>query len=194
MKSTNKKIILNFLVIGVLAVVMVSLANAIGFSSNDRSSPLSVYQGDQRDISINLFPASATEGNRVARVTMEDNAGIASITDASLDYNLVVGQNTPVNMKVSIPSSAAIGTEYVIKLKVTDVTETAGGGTVGLITGSLISVHLKVVEKPAPPVQPSAPETPQEEGIGAGWIILGVIAVIVLIIAIYYIIKSRKNS
>ncbi len=189
-KIINKKISLNFFVIGIL-IITLSFVSAIGFSSNDRTSPLQVYPGETRDMNINIFPSSAEEGNRVARVSMEDDAGIATITDSSLDYNLIVGQNTHVNMRISIPSNAAIGTEYVVKLKVNDITGTGGGGTVSLTTGSSISVYFKVVEKP---VAPSTPiETPQEEGIGAGWIILGVIVIIAVIIIIYFIIKSRKH-
>lgn len=193
MKNTTKKISLNLLTIGVLIVMLISLVNAIGFSSNDKSSPIEVYQGEVKDIKMSIFP-SPSEGNRVVRVSMRDNAGIASLTDSSLDYNLVVGQNTPVSIKASIPSNAAIGTEYVIKVEVTDVTPTAGGGTVGLSTGSLASIFLKVVEKPVIPAPTTPEETPQEEGTGAGWIILAVIVIIILIVVIYYIIKKRRNS
>lgn len=189
METINKKIGLNFLVIGIFAVMLISLVSAIGFSSNDKTSPLQVYPGEIRNININIFPSSAEEGNRIARASMEDDAGIATITDSSLDYNLIVGQNTPVNMRINIPSSVAVGTGYVVKIRTTDITGTGGGGTVGLTTGSLISVYLKVVEKPAAPVT----ETPAEEKISTGWWILGVIVIIALIVIIYFIIKSRKK-
>lgn len=181
-----------FLASAVLLLVLAcSFASAIGFSSSfDKEHPLEVYPGETKDTSIGL-KSSDSEGNVVIKASMQDNAGIATLTDKTLEYSVSPGISGSklVNIRVKIPEDTAIGATYLIKIEFIDITPSAkNAGTVSLKTGSLASLPVKVVEKPAEPVETPVPET----GSNALWWALVLIVIAAIIIAIYLLLKRKK--
>lgn len=190
MIKLNKKIVLNFLLIGAV-IVYCSFVLAGGFgiySDYGTNNPLIVAPGGKATTKIELMNGESNETMR-AKVELLGGEGIATLTDSSSEYSLPYRVRVPINVKVSIPAAVAEGDRYTLTFKITDITPPAGGGMVSFSTSSIISFDV-LVQKPTPP---PTTEIPKEEGIGLGWWILGILVIIALIVIIYFIIKSRRK-
>ena len=143
----NKKIkfVGSFLIIGILIMILCSLVSAFGVSSGySEDRPLTVYPSEVRSTSIRLKTGSS-EGTLTIEAELLDDGGIATLTDSNLEYSVSPGfeGDGVVNIRLTIPSSASVGGKYLAKFKFTDITPSEGeGGTVGLTTGSLFSLHI----------------------------------------------------
>jgi hypothetical protein len=187
--NINKKIGLNFLLAGVLVLMLCSIVSAVGVSfpySSD--NPLTVYPGESKDAIISLDSGGA---DAMVRAELIESGGVASITDSSLDYTAGSGvsNRAKVNIRVTAPSTAAIGQEYTITIKFKDLAGGSGGaGTTVLDTATTISFKAVVAEKPA---DEEPPEEPAE--ISTMWIVI-VLAVIIVLIVIVWLIASRRKK
>ncbi len=183
-KILNKKNAFSFVLI-LIAVVYCSFALAGGFgiySDYGTNNPLIVAPGGEASIKIELMNGEQINGTMLAKAELLNSEGIATLADSNLEYSLPYMVRVPVNIRVSIPATAAEGTRYKLNFRFADITPSAGGGTVSLGTSSTVFVDV-LVQKPA--------ETPEK--ISIGWIILGVIVIIAAIVLIYFIVKSRKQ-
>jgi hypothetical protein len=186
--NINKKIGLNFLIAGVLVLMLCSIVSAVGVSfpySSD--NPLTVYPGEPKDIVLKLDSGGA---DAMVRAELLEDGGVASITDSSLDYTAGSGvyNRASVNIRVSAPSTAAIGQEYTITMKFKDLVPSTSGGTTAIGTATTISFKAVVAEKPA---DEEPPEEPAE--ISTMWIVI-VLAVIIVLIVIVWLIASRRKK
>lgn len=190
MKKVNKKIILNFSLIGIFIISLISLVNAFGIASvYSENNLLKLYPGETKEIQLFLGTTEA-EGNLIIKAEMVDDAGIAELTDSNLVYNVNFGQpEVPVNVKIRLGEEVSVGEEKIILIKFSDITPVSGGGMIPVRSVSTTTLNVKVVEKPVTPTT----ETPQEEGIGLGWWILGIVVIIIIVLIIYFIIKSRRK-
>lgn len=190
MIKINKKIGLNFLIIGII-IVFCSIVFASDFaimSPYGSNNALIIAPGGEQTIQMFLSNTLKNTDLKV-RASLSSGGEVATLVDSNLDYTLPYQQIIPVNIKVKVPEGTPEGTEYSLQFLFTDITPSAEGGMAPLSTASISSFKV-LVQKPIIPT-PAPTETPQE--IGMGWWILGIILVIAVIIIIYYILKSRKK-
>lgn len=172
--------------VGIFTIFFCYFVSSIGFSIiYSKNNPLILAPGETKDIQV-YAGNSPTEGDMKLKVDLTEGGEIASLTDSDTTYDVKAGGLVPVNIRIRIPSNVAEGTEYTVGLVVRGITPAGGTVSIAGETGASFTV---LVQKPVTPVI----ETPQEERIGAGWIILGIIVIIAVIIIIYFIIKSRKR-
>ena len=179
----NKKIGLIILLATISFIAMlVSSVNSFGYSSSyNADNPLIVHPGETKNVQIGLI-VNPDEGELVLKAEMLDNAGIAELSDKSLEYEVSQKKEAVVNIILKIPENASLGREYSIRMRFSDITPSEGGGTVGFKGGMIVTLNPRIAEKPAEPL----------EGVAIIWISLGIAAIIILIVVIYFIIKRRK--
>ena len=147
--------------------------------------PLTVYPGEVKDVQVGLRVRSDEE-SLVVRAEFLDNAGIASLVDDSLAYSLFSKEPVFVNVKLTVPENAIVGSEYAIMLRFTDIAHSEDKGMVGLRTGAVISLKANVVEKP---------EELAEVNVGIMVLLLALIVLIlVIIVVIWFVVKKREKK
>ena len=183
--KTNKNII-GFCIIAL--VLTLNLAMAFSpISGYSEQNPLSLYPGQEKEAIIHIY-STPEEGVISVEAIIIEGMDIASITDESNIYSSSLNKEGLVHVKVSIPSSATIGSEYIVKSRFVDKNQEATAGTLSFNIKATNTFKVVVVEKPA-----IIEETPQGEGIGlTGWVI-GIIVVIAIILVIYFILKKRNE-
>ncbi len=188
MKIKNKKIIESFFIAGILSILLVSLVIA-GVSNPYGINPLEMYPGEIKDVTLTLQNL-AGGGDVTYDMEVTEGSEIASIKDSSNRYLVPLGDNNvKVNLKVEIPETATIGSEYSIKVRFSPVSVEEGEATgASVLVGFGAAIIVKVIGKPQPP------EIPSEEKISPVWIILGIVAVIAVIVVLWFIVKSKKES
>ncbi len=172
------------LVLLIMVCLEYSFVSSFGYSSSYTvDNPLNIHRGETKYAQIKLR-ITPNEGNLTIKAEMLDNAGIAELSDEDLEYEIGPGKDAVVNLSLQVPSNSSLG-EHLIKMKFTDLTPSAGGGTVGFKGGMVISLKANVIEKPQ--------EEKVEEKIGLAWIILWIVVVAASTAVIYFVIKSRKK-
>jgi hypothetical protein len=118
MKINKKKMVIkSFLVIGMLMILVFPLISAFGIAPvYTASNPLEISPGQERDIQI-FVGSSPVEGDMVIQAELIDDAGIATLADRNLDYEVAAGAETPVNIRVDIGDDAVIGDKKTVTLK-----------------------------------------------------------------------------
>lgn len=182
--KTNKNIIIASIIGLVLTLNLVMAFSPISIYS--QQTPLNLYPGEEKEVIIHIYP-TPEEGAISVEATLVEGIEIASITDASNVYSSSSAGEGLVHVKVKVPSTATIGSEYVVKSRFVDKTPAPTTGTVGFVVEATNTFKVVVVEKPP---KPPVIETPKEEGISLIWWILGIVVVVVVI---YFIVKSRKE-
>jgi len=185
MKINKKNIGLEFFSLIIILIISIGLISAFGYSVSE-SGNIPIYPGQTKDIQINLKSTPA-EGNLTIKVELVDSGGIASLTDSNTEYSVSPGiaGDGIVNVRLKVADDVVIGSEYPFSLKLAVVTG-KGANMVNLAQSSGVSLKAVVIEKP--PV-----ETPQGEGIGLIWWILGIVVVIAVILLIWFMVKSKKD-
>jgi len=186
----NKKIFSIGMIL-VLAILATSTVLAFGVSSPYwKGNPLTIYPGETKTVKMSYqnmgedaedlnVRAEITKGNEIASLNQQDYL-VATNT-----------KNTEVEITVSVPASAGIGTQYEVTLTSRTVTPGAEGG-VGLGIGMDTTFDVLVAERP--PVT-TTQETLAEEATGTNNVIIFVLlAVIIVAIVLLVIIKARKKA
>jgi hypothetical protein len=191
MEKINKKIIGSFFLAAVLAIALCSLISAFGFSSlYTTGEPLAVYPGEVKDFNIKL-KSSSLEGDLKLKAELLENAGIAKITDSSLEYAVTPTSDGIVNVRIEVPANTPIGRQYNLTFLFSDITPKSQQGTVTLTTSSRYTMGVIITEKPAPEV-PAEQPAPEKSSLWL-WIVI-IIIIIAAVIIVYYILKKRKAS
>jgi len=189
----NKKIIcLEFSVlVGVL--ITLGLVNAFGAGlSYSVDDPLKLNPGQSADVLIGL-QGSVSDGDLLVFAEIEQGSDIAKIADSSSTYlvNSSKDIGAVVNLKVSVPENAPVGTEYIVKVRYRDVTSKEGG-MVGIALSLSNSFKVVVVEKPREEAPAPAPAPEVKEGMSTTMIIVLIVAIIIVIAIILLLIKKKK--
>lgn len=176
----TKNIIYLCIISLVLSLSLVSAFNPLSIYSE--RTPLNLYPGEEKEIVIHIYPGP---GDTSVEATITRGMDIASIIDDSNIYDISSGEGV-MHVKVKAPSSAVIGTEYIIESNFVNKNPSISSGTVGFDVQASNSFKVVVVEKP--PV-----ETPAEAEGNLMWWIIGIIVVIIIIIIIWFIIKKKRE-
>lgn len=186
----DKNIIKKQTILIALLLLSFNLINAFGVASfYSNNNPLKLYSGEIKEIDI-ILNSAPSEENSVIKVDMTENGGIAELIDKNLEYNLNSGGEIPIKLRISVPSDSEIGKEYALAIKFSDVTPSVSGGMAPIKGISNFNFKVLVVEKP---VETPAPAPAATEGISLTWWILGIIAVIAIIIVIWFVVKNKEN-
>jgi len=171
-----------------MAILTASTALAFGVSSPYwEGNPLTIYPGETKTVQLGYQNMGEGVEDLNVRAEITKGSEIASLSQQ--DY--VVASNTrdtQVEITVSVPESASIGTEYKVTLTSRTVTPGTEGG-VGLGVGMDTTFDILVVEKPA--VQEELPE--EVSGI-SNIIIFVLLAVIILALILLVVIQARKKG
>lgn len=183
MKVENKLRCLSiFLVLGV-AFAGLAVVSATGFgvvSQYSEENVLEMYPGQTADAYFkvqNTIPGA--EPLRVEAVFLEGSE-IASLVGSS-EFDVAVGEQEQVDVRVSIPNDANIGGEYIVKLMFNQISPVGGEGSVQFGVNIGESFKVVVIEEP--------------EGVSSGgnfWI--WVIAIIILVIIIWAVMMKKSNA
>jgi len=198
MDNRNIKTIMFF------GILLISISGVFAFGVSSpywNVNPLEMYPGQEIEVSINLqnCPSQSpdcTKSDESITASLKEGSEIAQITSGT-SYTLPYGSaNSYLTLKVSIPSSTAIGESYNIKLLLNPELSD-NEGTVQL--GTEYNVEFPVIIKSQSEIEipEEQTETPEEEGkINLTLIlsILGIIILIGIIIAIIYFVMARKKS
>lgn len=186
MKIISKKLGLNFLIAGVLVLMLCSLVSAFGYSSTyTRDKPLIIAPGETKDVQIRL-KAGPSEGEMLMDVDLTGGSEVATLINPDLEYTVSSGSDGVVEIRVDVPQDAVEGAEYLVAMLVKDITSADNSGTVPftITTGASFKV---LVQKPAE-------EEEQPAEISTGWVVLAIVLIIVLIVIIWFVAKSRKPA
>lgn len=174
----------------ILAILLVNIGFVLSLSVSSpyyKDKPLEMYPGQEREIlfSVQNCPSLAESCNAEdikVVVNIEEGSEIAQITSGE-SYTIDYGSNENIKLKMKIPSSIAIGTEYSVKFTVASVPEGSGGVQLGLKYNVEFPIIIKN-QSDIPIVQTSI-NTGNEEGNNIGFItIIILLSVVILIIAI----------
>ncbi len=165
----------------IILMVLFFISPVYGFgviSGYSADRPLEVYRGEIKEVQLYLVPGPGGEEVRV-QAELLDDAGIATLIDESLVYSVSQDASSVVNIRLELPEDAAIGTEYAIKFKFTDLSPSEEGGTVSLRTGSVVLLNPRVVRRP-------------RREIGFWWIIILIILIVVIMGVIWFVIRKKN--
>ena len=184
--KTNKNIICFCIIALVLTLNLVIAFSPI--SGYSQQNPLGLYPGEEKEVIIHIYP-TPEEGTISVEAAITQGMDIASITDESNIYSSSLAGEGLVHVKVSVPSTATIGSEYIVKSRFVDKNQESTTGTVGFTIEATNTFKVVVVEK-----SPVTEETPQAEAEGnLMWWIIGIIVVIIIIAIIWFIIKKKRE-
>jgi hypothetical protein len=180
----NKK----YIMLGILLATFILLSSyAYAFAVSTpywKDYPLKISPGQTEDFQLTLQNVAGAEDMTVKGQIMEGSE-IAQITDSSDIYSVPIGERAQVNIRVNIPSSVEIGTNYTIKISFGSVAAgTAGAFSMG--SGIDQNVPVTIVGK-------TSSITEIIPSISNKWIIILSVGVIILIIIIIIIMIKRKR-
>jgi|SRR3989344_1443132 len=180
----NKRRSVILLVIISIAIFLASLVNGFSVSSDyGPNSYIKIPPGETADIQFILEPAPS-EGSLVIRTEIVEGGEIFSIIDPDLEYNANLGESALVNTRISINKTAKIGEEYSVIIKFSDITLSKNEGSVSFKGSSTINLKVLVAQ----------PELKEGKGTGIlfifGFFLL--IAIIAVILIIWFVIKNRR--
>ena len=186
MENNNIK---SLFIIFTFVLVGVQIASAIGISTPyHKSNPLEMYPGQEREVSFNLQNcpslSETCEGGKIeVLVLIEEGGEIAEIVSGN-EYKIPYGTaDTNVILKMAIPVTVAVGTEYSVKFVIKPTPEDSGD-TIQL--GVDYTVEFPVIIKDQSEVTIVAPpkEVEQPKGDKSIIVLLGIGIVILLIILV----------
>ena len=167
-----------------LVLFFSNFADAFGFfHSYTKDRPLTVYPGEVKDAQIILTTGTENKDMTIKAELLE-NGGIASIENS--EYKISPGKDAVVNIKLSAPKNATIGSEYTIKIKFSEISsekKPENKGTVDLKKGLVVSLKPRVIERL------------KEEKPGFNWIILGIVFIVfaTIVLVVWFVLKNRRN-
>lgn len=180
-----KKEVEVFVVMLVTVVMFCSFASAISASmAYGSDNPLTIYPGETKDASFALQTPS--DEQITVETLLEDDGGIASVVDK--EHTLSSASSVAAGVRLTIPESASIGQEYLVKIRFKEINPEGGeGGMVGLTASStLVNLPVKVIERPV------EEEEEEGEGMSTGMIVFIVILIVIVIAVIYFVMKKKS--
>lgn len=145
--------------------------------------PLIMYAGEEREVGIRLQNPLDTD-QKVRIIISGDGGGVFNFDEG--DYMIKAKTfDKEVKFKVKIPETAELGAKYDMGLKVQDVPMENQGG-IALTSGMGIPICVQVGEYVSPAL---SPETDESNLVG---IAVGVIALIIIILVIYFAMRKKK--
>lgn len=182
-KMKNKNILGICIITLVLSLNLVLAFSPI--SGYTEQNPLKISPGEEKEMIIHIYP-TPEEGTINVKATITEGMDIASISDSSDIYVSSPTSEGLVHVKVSVPSSAAIGSSYTVKTQFVDTAQIPAAGTVSFVIQPTNIFKVVVVEKPV-----EAPATSTGTSNVTAWII--VIALVVAVLAVVYLIVRRRK-
>jgi len=185
------KINLKIFIAAGLFIALFSYFASAGFGVSTiftEEEPLTMYPGQSSDYSFTLQNAIGEEDMTIEAILTKGEE-IARFTDRNLQYDVAFGSQEKVNVRIEIPESIPIGTEYVIEGLFKPVSPQQEG------EGVQLSTHIRKAFKVVVIAQPSEPEAFEEQQQVRGvnmW--MWVLGIIILIIIIWLIIKALKKK
>ncbi len=175
------------IVVGVagLLIMMVSLVNAFGVSTAYwDDNPLKIAPGESKIVVLGLQNKVGTEDVTLKAKLTSDGEGIATLTDANLEYFVPLGGGNSVTIQIEVPEDADKGITHTITVSFTQVAS-GEGGMVRLTGGIVSKFPVEIVgEEESELYDPEA-----KKGLSGFWMI--VIALVAVLI-IFSIAKRRK--
>ncbi|MBT3643088.1 hypothetical protein HN604_02910 [archaeon] len=196
MDSRNIKTVLVFLI---LILVGGTLASSLGISTPfHKSKPLLMHAGQEREVLFNLqncpsLSELCEEGDVEVLVILEESGEIAEIISGEI-YEVPFGSSDAnVKLKIVIPESAVLETEYLVRFSINSISEESGDT---LSIGVNYDVEFPVIIKDSSEVTAAIPviETEQPKGNRNLALLLGIIIVILLIILVILSEVFSKNN
>ena len=193
MKNTNVKrrfaeAFLAIIIIGVLIVI--PMISAVGISSDyNNDNPATIGPGETKVIDImRLLSSTADINNGSVKYKAEllDGAGVATLVGNG-DYSVLPTSPAIVQVKVTAPADAALGTQYLLSFKFTDVTPSTDSGMISFTKSSSVTTPI-IVKTSAPQAAPI--EKPNNGSMA--WVII-VVALIVIIAIVAYLFLAKKK-
>lgn len=156
--------------------------------------PLIMEPGETKDIALKLQNVGS-DSDLTFEVNLNKGSEIAKITDKSSIYIAPKETtDTKINIRISIPQSTAVGSEYNVGVSIKDVGEKAGG-MVQLT--NMVSKEFKVVVGSKPPVT-AATETPapvkKVEGKSMLSTVIFLVVIVVALIAAFLLYKAKQGG
>ena len=179
----KKRRAIEFLSIIVLTIMLCSLVSAVAISlSYHDLNYLKVGPGETKNIVFGRFQ-NTEDQNKTLKIELIEGSEIAELTDGNLDsFVIPAGElNVPLNIKVSIPEEVVEGTEYKISVRYKDIADSEGTGMVTMVESKTTSIPVLVQKTEEEPT-----------GISVTWIIVGILAIIILIVIIKFVLKSKE--
>jgi hypothetical protein len=184
--SGRKGIILlgSILIIGMFLVSLVSAG--VGFRK-----VINLNQGEVHIENLRLQNLDPDGVELVFEGSILEGEEIVSF-DGGSKFTVLVGEIIDAPLSVKVPSDANIGDSYPVRMLFRSYPSNPveGSGTLQFTKGVGISFDVNVVEKVEEP-ESSQPASP---GIGMGWIIVIVIALIILAFIIYGFVRNNNGS
>lgn len=162
----------------VIAMFSLTIVSAFGVSAPYwGDNPMQAYPGMVSDVQLNVQNVAGVSEDVVAVLEVSEGNSIASLKKS--EYIVSYGETLDVPLRISIPSDAAIGAKYPVKIDV-KTKSASDEGMVSLSAGMLLAFDVIIAEKPA-----------EAEESSLNVYIIAAIIIVVLIILI--ILLSRKK-
>ncbi len=184
----NKKIF-GIGMILVMAILAASTVLAFGVSSPYwKGNPLSIYPGETKTVKLSYQNMGEDAEDLNVKAEITKGSEIASLTRQ--DYSVATNtKDTTVEIVVSVPASAGIGTTYEVTLTSKTITPGTEGG-VGLGVGMDTTFDVLVVQQP--PVS-TPQETLAEESSATTWIAIFVLLAVIIISTVLLVLTKKKK-
>ncbi len=194
-KNKIKMKIVNLLIIGLLAFVMISVfvsAFGVGF----RGSKLNLHPGEVLDTSFSLQNNDVGTGTITIEAVVEEGGDYVAFVGESNKFNIPEGGNVEAPVRISIPENSRVGDLYKVKVlfrQLNSISGNEGGGTnVGFAFNQRNSFDIEVIEKA--PVKGEQPPSASEEKTTAGstawiWVLVGIVIVVIIV---WLILRKKK--
>ena len=180
----NKQSVMRALaVFGIVLLSMSAFVSALGVSIHyTKNSPLQLSPGESKTVPLNLQNVVGTSDVPV-RLTISHGSEVATM-DVT-DYVLKAGSSdTYASVLVSVPSDAAIGTEYPITLTLSTLGTGQQGQMIALATAMDVSFPVKVV----------APKVTEKPGMSSGMLwVIGVIVALAVLWILFKLLLGKKK-
>lgn len=184
-KMINKKrTSIEFLLIIVLIIMLCSLVSAVAISLPYHNlNYLKVGPGQTKNVVFGNFQ-NTEDKDVILNIELIEGDEIAELTDSNLNsFTVPAGElNVPLNVKISIPEDVVKGTEYKITIQYKDITASESTGMITMVESKTTSIPVLVQKTEEEPI-----------GISVTWIIVGVLAIIILIVIIKFVLKSKET-
>lgn len=179
----------------ILAMILLVSTNVLAFAISapySKDNPLRMYAGETRDVS---FVMQNLQGDSDASVVVSLSEGkeIAQIT-SGVNYVVPLGtSDTRLNLRIIIPSDASAGATYNVKFSAQS-SPVGKEGNIQVGVGYNVDFPVVVLEKSTTPTStPEFIEQPQEKSTGMMWAIILIVAIIIVVGAIIWFVKRKKQ-
>jgi len=173
----------NLIVFGILIVFLCPLVMAGIASGYYSENPLIMAPGETRDIEFGRLQNLNEGRDIILEAELLQGSEIATLTDPNLKYPVPLGEkNVAINMKVFISNETIDGEEYLISVKLSDITPSEEEGMIVFAKTFTWSIPV-LVQEPSRKLE-----------INIWWILLVILIIILIIVFIFYLRYFRLNQ